>query len=78
MYNLTIHPTSDPFPFAALALSSFLKGSVDVNISYEGDQPGCVLTRTSDGTRIEENENVVRALAKEAKAESNSTQVMSI
>ena len=75
MYNLSVHATNDPFPYAALVLAAYLKDIVHVTVDFDHEQGGCTLTRTADGTRIEENEAVVRALAKEAKAESNSTQV---
>ncbi|EJC98400.1 glutamate-tRNA ligase [Fomitiporia mediterranea MF3/22] len=74
MYKLSVSPTSDPFPFAALAISSYLKDTVNVTIDYDRDGSGCCLTRISDGTQIEDGESIVRTLAKEAHAESNSTQ----
>ena len=75
MFNLSVHATSDPFPYAALVLASYLRDSVNVTIDFDREEAGCTLTRTADGTRVEETEAVVRTLAKEAKAESNSTQV---
>ena len=75
MFNLSVHAASDPFPYAALVLASYLKDVVNVTVDFDHEQVGCTLTRTTDGTRIEEAEAVVRTLAKEAKFESNSTQV---
>lgn len=75
MYTLSVHASSDPFPYAALVLSSYLKDAVNVTVDFDREQAGCILTRTADGTRIEESEAVVRTLAAEAKAESSSTQV---
>lgn len=76
-YNLTISPTLDPFPFAALVLASYIKESVGVSFNFDTADANtpCVLVRTSDGTQIDEAELVVRALAKAAGNESNSTQV---
>ena len=78
MFNLSVHAASDPFPYAALVLASYLKDSVNVTVDFEQEQAGCALTRTTDGTRVEEPEAVVRTLAQEAKFESNSTQVCAV
>ena len=77
MFKLSLSATSDPFPFAAIVLASFVKNVVEIKIDYDRDDSACILTRTADGTQIEEAESVVRALAKQAGAESNSTQVCS-
>lgn len=75
MFKLSLSAASDPFPFAAIVLASFVKNVAEVKVEYDRDDAACVLTRTADGTQIEESESVVRALAKEAGVESNSTQV---
>ena len=77
MYKLSVSASSDPFPFAELALSSCLKDTVNVDIVYDRSEPGSILTRTADDTIIDDGETIVRILAKEAHAESNSTQVCS-
>jgi glutamyl-tRNA synthetase len=74
-YTLSISPTSDPFPFAALATASYIKDSVNVSFNFEHGENGLVLTRTEDGTQITNAEEVVRTLAKAAGIQSNSTQV---
>ena len=73
-FNLAVSAASDPFPFAAIAVCSYLKDQVNVNVSYDRGEPGCILTR-ADGTQVDDGESIVRALAKEAGIESNSTQV---
>lgn len=74
MSKLSITPTNDPFPFAALALASYVTTSVDVQVDFDGDGSDCILTR-ADGTQVDEGESVVRVLAKSAHLESSSTQV---
>ncbi|KAL5519726.1 hypothetical protein ACEPAG_1386 [Sanghuangporus baumii] len=73
MLNLSVSAISDPFPFASIAISSYLKDQVNLTISYDRGESGCILTRP-DGTQIEDGESIVRLLAKEAGAGSNSTQ----
>ena len=60
MFKLSLSATSDPFPFAAIVLASFVKEVVEVKIDYDRDDTMCVLTRTTDGTQIEEGETIVR------------------
>ncbi|KAH8108509.1 glutamate-tRNA ligase [Phellopilus nigrolimitatus] len=73
MFKLSISPSSDPFPFAALVIASFLKSSVEVTVSFDHEDNGYVLTR-ADGTQVDDGESIVRTLAKEANVGSNSTQ----
>ena len=75
MYNLSIGPTSDPFPFAALVLAYYLNDAVKVTVDFDREGSGSTLTRIADGIQIDEGEFIVRALAKAANCESNSTQV---
>lgn len=77
MFKLSISPPTDPFPFAALVLAYYLKDDVEVSTDFDLEGGGSVLTRTADGTQIDDGESIVRALAKAANAESNSTQVCS-
>ena len=77
-YKLSLQTTPDSFPFAALALASYLGDTIGASFDFEGeDGKPCTLTRTSDATTIDEPETVVRTLAKAAGMESNSTQVCS-
>ena len=75
MFKLSLSATNEPIPYSAAVLAPFVRSVVQVNVDYDRDDAACVLTRTSDGTQTEGAENVVRTLAKEAGAESNSTQV---
>lgn len=75
MFKLSVSTTSDPSPYAAVVLAPFVKNIVEVKVDYDRDDAACILTRIADGTQIEGVDNIVRILAQEANAESNSTQV---
>lgn len=75
MFKLSINPASDPFPFAALVLAYYLKDIVEASTDFGLEGSGSVLTRTADGTQIDDGESIVRTLSKAADVESNSTQV---
>ncbi|KAI5118016.1 hypothetical protein M0805_003453 [Coniferiporia weirii] len=74
MFKLSVSPSSEPFPFAAVILASYLKNTVEVTVTYDHGDAKYALTRTADGTQIEEGESIVRTLAKAASLESSSTQ----